>query len=325
MHFHCVRLLRFLAQMARSRARGELLPLLHARGGAVEADRIEGMEMNWSPFVLAGGSGGGDVLHMTYSARPHVVLRCDWAGPPPASLRCATAQAAGADAANPAPHIPAAICGSSAAVSLPVGAGGADFLALAHVRSDAPGGADDGPSGRICFEFAFYRFTASHGDGTAGGGVINPPRFGRLFRLPSGPPPASKDAAAFEYAHGIYLEHTTGGSGGGDVVITYGVNDERAFRVRVPLASVLASIPPAGAANGSDETLVSGNLQGSHPGGGKRGPLQEKKSPLRQAGHGPLPVPGPRAVPVPCTECRICVSRIIIRSLFVLTTSILRS
>jgi hypothetical protein len=61
--------------------------------------------------------------------------------------------------------------------------------------------------------------------------------------------------------------------------------------------------------------------QGSHPGGGKRGLLQEKKSPLRQAGHGPLPVPGPRAVPVPCTECRTCVSRIIIRSLFVLTTS----
>ena len=35
-------------------------------------------------------------------------------------------------------------------------------------------------------------------------------------------------------------------------------------------------------------------------------------------GRGPLPVP------VPCTECRTCVSRIIILSLFVLTRSILR-
>jgi hypothetical protein len=150
MLFHCIGRRELWQQMALSRARGVLLPLLGARGGPILADRMQSVEKNWAPFAV------GDALYIVYAARPFKVLRCDWrraddAGRDrPALLRCETAQQqpqadAGGPAAPKAAEGYSGLRGSSTAVQIPASAvaagGGAEpeFLALGHVRGGGGG------------------------------------------------------------------------------------------------------------------------------------------------------------------------------------------
>ncbi len=200
MLFHCVPVDMLLAQMDRSFDTQELLPLLHSRGGAILTDRkVALVEKNWSPFVI------GNVLYITYSIRPHVVMRCDWDLTLDA-LKCETVQ----EDASPdlgvyesVGHIQADLRGSSTGLQLPLPDRG--YLSLGHVRQYA-------------YQYFFYKFV---GD--------SPPfqivAFSPLFTLPA------IKGSQLQYAHGIIVEPD-------GVTISYGVNDAASWYVKAPLPRI---------------------------------------------------------------------------------------
>jgi hypothetical protein len=198
MLFHCVPVDRLLAQMDRSFDTQELLPLLHSRGGKILTDRKEArVEKNWSPFVI------GDVLYITYSIRPHVVMRCDWE-PALDVLKCETVQeeATSPDVYESVAHIQADLRGSSTGLQLSLS--DREFLSLGHVRIKEGG-----------YQYFFYKFQGG-----------SPPfqivAFSPLFTLPH------TKGSEFQYAHGICIEPD-------GVTITFGVNDDASWYVTVPL------------------------------------------------------------------------------------------
>ena len=211
MLFHCVPIDSFLDQMERSRRRGQLLPLLRARGGAILTDRKTLLEKNWSPFV-AGGT-----LYITYSANPHIVKRCNWdEASGRGLLRCMTVQTTPVELPTSLAGMRAELRGSSTAIALPSsGRGGseAEYLAMGHIR---------GAHLPTQYMYFFYRFRGAAPPFLMDG-------FSAAFSLPP------HNGSAIQYGHGVCIE-------GDELLVTYGVEDTTAWHIRVPLREVMMMI-----------------------------------------------------------------------------------
>jgi hypothetical protein len=128
MMFHCISRDQFIQQMDLSNRNQQLMPLLHAKGGMILADRLQQTEKNWSPFVV------DDNLYITYRTRPHIVMQCDW-DENRGLLRCDIVQ----NIENylvPKSWGSDDLRGSSTAVPLP---NSQEFLAIGHMKSSSAG------------------------------------------------------------------------------------------------------------------------------------------------------------------------------------------
>ena len=207
--FHCIGIDEFLHQMELSRQQGQLRPLLAARGGQILTEHFQQIEKNWSPFVV------GDALYITYSTQPHVVLGCRWDAEED-RLRCKGVQW-NQNPLQPAPlnrdmnsHSQADLRGSSTAVPLP---GSGDYLALGHIKASLP---------NMQYLHYFYRFSGE-------GPPFHMVGFSSYFALS---PASIRGREPFDYGHGIALD-------GEDLIVTFGININSAWYMRVPLAAVL--------------------------------------------------------------------------------------
>ena len=202
MLFHCIRKDRFLQQMKHSMDDEVVVPLMHARGGELLAPHahLRSTEKNWSPFVI------GDELYITYSINPYIVLHCDWERSV-GLVKCNVVQNRTSRVHESVPHLREDVNLRGSSTAIPLTKGSSEFLALGHVQSFR---------WRENYKFFFYRFAGSAPPFQLTG-------FSDLFTLPL---PSDRRGSG-QYAHGICMQSR-------DLLITYGLNDETSWYVKVP-------------------------------------------------------------------------------------------